>query len=116
MVLCIMFVIYVMINMYSIASLQSHLHLSVRAESGRISGVTDVNIGSGSLAYDRYRAAAFAKNIKLSEGKSGGAKTAEGAVSAEYGAGRLTHRVTVNKKSRAYAVRETGGIRGILRK
>ncbi|MDR3225939.1 MAG: hypothetical protein LBT52_06590, partial [Clostridiales Family XIII bacterium] len=42
-VLCIMFVIYVMIDMYSEAALQSHLHLMVRAESGRLSGVTDVN-------------------------------------------------------------------------
>jgi len=115
-VLCIMFVIYVMIDMYSEAALQSHLHLMVRAESGRLSGVTDVNTESGSSGYDRYRAAAFAKRISLSEGKSGSANTAEGAVSAKYGAGRLTQNVKVHMNARAYAVRETGGLRGQLRK
>jgi hypothetical protein len=109
-------VIYVMIDMYSEAALQSHLHLMVRAESGRLSGVTDVNSESGGIGYDRYRSAAFAKRISLSAGKSGRAKTAEGAVSAKYGAGRLTHPVKVQMKARAYAVRETGGIRGLLRK
>jgi hypothetical protein len=115
MVLCVMFVIYTMIDMYSIASLRSHLHMDVRAESGRLSGVSDVKV-SGGTGYDRYRRAAFAKKISLGAGKSGGAKTAQGTVSAKYGAGRMASNVKVAMSSRAYAIKETGGIREALRK
>ncbi|MDR0519918.1 MAG: hypothetical protein LBG82_07735 [Clostridiales Family XIII bacterium] len=115
MVLCVMFVIYVMIDMYSIASLQSHLHMAVRAESGRLSGVTDIN-ADGGTGYDRYRAASFAKKVRLGAGNSGGVGTAEGSVSAKYGAGRMVRKVKVGMSSRAYAIKETGGIREALRK
>jgi hypothetical protein len=114
-VLGIMFTIYVMIDMYSIASLQAHLHLSVRAESGRLSGATDVGgIGSGT-GYDRYRAAAFAKRIKLGEGRSSNASTATGSASAKYGAGRMAGSVKKETSARSYAIRETEGLRGVLR-
>jgi hypothetical protein len=115
-VLCVMFVIYVMIDMYSVASLQSHLHIAVRAESGLIAEVTEAKAGQGDSAYDRYRAAAFAKQVKLSEGKSGETQTAQGSVSATYGAGRLASKAKVGLSARAYAIRETGGIRGLLRR
>jgi hypothetical protein len=115
-VLGIMFTIYVTIDLYSMASLQSRLHLAVRAESGRLSGVTDSGgTGSGS-AYDRYRAAAFAKKVKLGEGGSGGGKTATGAVSAKYGAGRMTGFVEIGMSARSYAIREISGVRAALRK
>jgi hypothetical protein len=114
-VLGIMFTIYVMIDMYSIASLQAHLHLSVRAESGRISSVTDVGgIGDGT-GYDRYRSAAFAKRIKLGEGKSSNTATATGAASAKYGAARMVGTVKTEMGARSYAIRETEGLRGVLR-
>jgi Flp pilus assembly protein TadG len=115
-ILCVMFVIYVMIDMYSVASLQAHLHIAVRAESGLIAEVAEAKAGQGDTDYDRYRAAAFAKTVKLSEGKSGGAVTAQGSVAAKYGAGRLVSKVKVSLSARAYAIKETGGIRGILRR
>jgi hypothetical protein len=115
-VLGIMFTMYVMIDMYSIAALQSHLHLAVRAESGRLSGVTDVAVKGGGAGYDRYRTAAFAKRVKLGAGKSGRNKTATGSVSAKYGAGRMVGNVKIDERARAYAIREISGVRGITRK
>jgi hypothetical protein len=106
-VLGIMFTIYVMIDMYSIAALQAHLHIAVRAESGRLSGVTDASAASGKTAYDRYRSAAFAKRVTLGEGRAGRAKTATGSVSEKYGAGRMAGSVKVEKNARAYVLRET---------
>jgi hypothetical protein len=115
-VLGIMFTIYVMIDMYSIASLQAHMHLSVRAESGRISGATDVEgIGSGT-GYDMYRAAAFAERIQLGEGRASNTATATGAASVRYGAGRMTRSVKVDMNARSYAVRETEDISIFVRR
>jgi hypothetical protein len=114
-VLGIMFTIYVMIDLYSIASLQAHLHLSVRAESCRISGATDVGgIGNGT-GYDRYRTAAFAKRIKTGKGRSSNTTTATGSVSAKYGAGRMAGSVKTEQGARSYAIRETDGLRSALR-
>jgi hypothetical protein len=113
-VLGIMFTIYVMIDLYSIASLQAHLHLAVRAESGRLSGATDVGVGGGT-GYDRYRAAEFARRIKLGEGRSAGTTTATGLASATYGAGRMAGSVKTELSARSYAVREVEGLRGKLR-
>jgi hypothetical protein len=115
-VLGIMFTIYVMIDMYSMAALQAHLHLVVRAESGKLSGVTEIaRVGDGA-GYDRYRAAAFAKRVTLGEGRSGRAKTATASASAGYGAGRMTGTVKIDKSARAYVVREISGVRAVIRK
>jgi hypothetical protein len=115
-VLGIMFTIYVMIDMYSIASLRSHLHLAVRAESGRLSGVTDISsVGNGS-AHDRYRVASFAKRIKLGEGRSNMNRTSTGSASAKYVAGRMAGSVKVFMEARSYAISEINGIRNVLRK
>jgi hypothetical protein len=114
-VLGIMFTIYVMIDMYSIASLQAHLHLSVRAESGRISGATDVGEFGDGTSYDRYRSTAFAKRIKLGEGRTAKTDTATGSASAKYGAGRMAGSVKTEASARSYAIRETDGLRGALR-
>jgi hypothetical protein len=107
-VLGIMFTIYVMIDMYSLAALQARLHLSVRAESARLSGVTDAAAVGQGTDYDRYRAAAYAKRIDLGEGRSGGAKTATASTSADYGAGRMAGSAHVEKRARSYVIREAG--------
>jgi hypothetical protein len=114
-VLGIMFTIYVMIDMYSLAALQAHLHLAVRAESGLVSGVTEVETGGGT-DYDRYRAAAFAKRVKIGKGRSGREETVTGSVSDKYGAGRMTGSVNAERSARVYAVREIDGVRAAIRK
>jgi hypothetical protein len=115
-VLGIMFTIYVMIDMYSIASLQAHLHISVRAESGSLSGVTEADVLSGASGYDRYRDAAFAKKIKLGKGTAKNTKTATGAVTKKYSGGRMVGSVKVGMNARAYSIKEMDGIRSLIRK
>jgi hypothetical protein len=115
-VLGIMFTIYVTIDMYSVAALRSHLHLAVRAESGRLSGVTDISgVGDGS-AYDRYRTAAFAKRISLGEGQSHQKRIATGSASGKYEAGSMAGSVNVEVDARSYAIREISALRAIAGK
>jgi hypothetical protein len=115
-VLAIMFTIYVMIDMYSAASLQARLHLAVRAKSGGMSGVTDVAELGGGTGYDRYRAAAFAKRMKIKEGKVAGTAAAMGSASERYGAGRMVGKVRVDMSARSYAISEIDGLRSAIRK
>jgi hypothetical protein len=114
-VLGIMFTIYVMIDLYSMASLQSHLHLAVRAQSGKLSGVTDASRAAGG-GYDRYREAAFAERVELGQGKASGKATATGKASSRYGAGRMAGTARIDMDARSYAIKEIDGARKLLGK
>jgi hypothetical protein len=101
--------------MYSMASLQAHLHLAVRAESAKLSGVA-VAKDAGSTGYDRYRAASFAKKIRLGSGRTSKLDTATGAASAKYEAGRMAGTVNVDRSARSYVIDEISGVRALIGK
>jgi hypothetical protein len=121
-ILCVMFVVYVMIHMYSITALQAHLHLTVQREAGKQAGVTAVGLndtdskGVGpdtATGRDRYAASAFAKKIRVSKGGGAIAPYAEAEVGERYYGGRMARPdgVRVQMYARSYAIREVTAAR-----
>jgi uncharacterized protein (UPF0333 family) len=107
-VLSAMFVIYMLINLYSMTALQAHTHVVVRAESAARSGTADIQLGA-SYTVDRFRRAAEAKGIQMDEGKRFTSTYMEAESSETYVGGRLTRSggIRVGFYGRSYVIDET---------
>jgi hypothetical protein len=64
----VMALIYIMINLYCFTAVQSALHIELRGESGRNTGLTEIELTDG-YARDRYRAAAERRSFSIDERK-----------------------------------------------
>jgi hypothetical protein len=60
----VMAVIYIMTGLYSIAALQAHVHVALRAEAGERSALTESRLTDGQ-ARDRYRRAAESRALSI---------------------------------------------------
>jgi hypothetical protein len=88
-ILGVMFVVYMLINMYQMTALRTHAHLVVRADAAIASGQTVCEI-KGTFIPDRYRAAAESKAVETSETQKNGVTCKEASVAEVWKGGLLT--------------------------
>lgn len=89
-ILGVMFVIYMLINMYQMTALRTHAHLAIRTNAAEASGKTDCQINGLSIP-DRYRAVAESKAVEISETQRNGLTCREGSVTETWKGGLLTY-------------------------
>jgi hypothetical protein len=106
-ILCVMFVIVMLINYYSIAAFDAHLHMSLREKAGEKSGTVSLKVTSGT-APDHYRAAAEARRISIKKKKSGLRTVMKAEPKEKYTGGPITGAVYAKRKfvGRSYVTDE----------
>jgi hypothetical protein len=111
-VLSAMFVIYMLINLYSMTALQAHTHIAVRSNSSARSGTASIQIGAANQT-DRYRQAAEAKGIYMKEGRRFITQFIEATSEETYFGGRMTQSGGIRKAfyGRSYVIDETKAAR-----
>jgi hypothetical protein len=87
-ILCIMFTIYMMLNMYTSCVSQSDLHIKVRGEADKKMPITAVKISEAS-GKDRYENAAESSKIEVGDGKGFASTFKEGQRTSNGEGGRL---------------------------
>jgi hypothetical protein len=87
-ILCIMFTIYMMLNMYTSCVSQSDLHIKVRREADKKTAVAAVEINEAS-GKNRYEAAAESSKTEMSDGSKFAAAFKEGRRTSKGEGGRM---------------------------
>jgi hypothetical protein len=106
-ILCVMFVIVMLINYYSIAAFDAHLHMSLREKAGEKNGTAELVITTDT-AHDHYRAAAEARRISIKNKKSGLRTVMKAEPKEKYTGGPVTGAVFAKRKitGRSYVTEE----------
>lgn len=106
-ILCVMFVIVMLINYYSVTALGAHLHMTVRERAGEESGTSELVLVSGGYP-DKYREAAESKHLGITDEKLGLRTVMKAEPKEKYTGGLLTGSVRAKRNfyGRSYVTEE----------